>query len=182
MNITMKKTLKLMLVALLAFGMFACGEKAMTEDDLKKAEATLFNEDMTTNLENAPKVVEKFCKYAEQHPDDANTPEWLFKALEISIKTKNTEKSIEIGNKLMKDYPDYEKTPAAMFILASFVYDDQLKDIDKARELYEKIISNYPESELVPSAEKSIEYLGLTPEEIMSLIQMSQMEVEEGEW
>ena len=54
----MKKTLRLMLVALLAFGMFACGEKKLTEDDLKKAEETLFNEDQSVNEAVAPDVAE----------------------------------------------------------------------------------------------------------------------------
>ena len=55
----MKNTLKLMLFALLAVGMMACGEKKLTQDDLKAAEATLFNEDQTINEAVAPEVAEK---------------------------------------------------------------------------------------------------------------------------
>ena len=50
----MKKTINLMLVAIMAFGMLACGGKKVTEDDLKMAEAALFNDDMTANPEAAP--------------------------------------------------------------------------------------------------------------------------------
>ena len=35
----MKNTLKLMAFALLAFGLFACGGKQLTQDDLKEAES-----------------------------------------------------------------------------------------------------------------------------------------------
>lgn len=58
---------------------------------------------------------------------------------------------------------------------------DQLNDTARAHETFQKVIDNYPESELADDAKKSIEYLGLTPEEIMTLIVMSQMEEEEVE-
>ena len=178
----MKKTLKMMLVALLALGMFACGEKKVTEDELKEAEKALFNDDMTVNPELASQTAEKYCRFVEQNPDAPTAPSWLFKALNVYISTKNADKSIALCDKLVENYPDYEYTPTGMFMVANIIYDSELHDLDKARALYEKILSDYPDNEIVPSVKKSIEYLGLTPEEIMTLIQMSQMEVEEGEW
>lgn len=163
----MKKTFRLMLVALLAFGMFACGEKKITEDDLKQAEKAMFNDDMTANPEAAAVAVKQFCKFAKQNPDDPTAPDWLFKALELSVGQKDAAKSEEICQQLMDKYPTFEKTPIAMFMMASMVYDDQLKDLDKARAMFEKIISDYPESEIRPSAEAMMNYLGMTPEEIL---------------
>lgn len=178
----MKNLLKLMLVSLLACGMFACGEKKLTEDDLKKAEQALFNDDRSINFDLASQTAEQYCLFVKQNPDAPSAPNWLFKALNIYISTKNAEKSAETCNQLMERYPDYHYTPTGMFMMANMIYDSELHDLDKARALYEKIISDYPDSELIPSVERSIQYLGLTPEEIMTLIQMSQMEVEEGEW
>ena len=163
----MKKTLKLMLVAMMAFGMMACGGKKITEEDLKKVEAALFNDDMTANPEAVSEAVEKFCQFAKQNPDNPNAPEWLFKAFEISVSQKDTQKSEEICNQLMKNYPNYDKTPFGMFMLASFIYDDQQKDLDKARGMYEKIMTDYPESEIIPSVEASLKFLGMTAEEIV---------------
>ena len=60
----MKKTLKLIAFALLALGMFACGEK-LTNEDMKEAEKTLFIADQSLNEEMAPKVAEKYCKLLE---------------------------------------------------------------------------------------------------------------------
>ena len=145
-----------MLVATMAFAMLACGEKKLTQDDLKKAEAALFNEDMTANPEAAPVAI-----------DDPSAPDWLFKALEIAVGQNDAAKSEEICQQLMDKYPTYEKTPFGMFMLASFVYHDQMNDLDKARALLERIVSDYPESEITPSAEASIGFLGMTPEEII---------------
>jgi len=178
----MKRTLNLMLVALLVFGMFACGEKKLTEEDLKKAETALFNENKDIDSDLAAKTAEQYCRFVEQNPDAPSAASWLFKALSIYITSKDFAKSEEVCNKLMEKYPDYSYTPTGMFMMANCIYDTEQHDLDKARALYEKILSDYPDDEIVPSVEKSIEYLGMTPDEIMTKIQMSQMEVEEGEW
>ena len=74
-----------------------------------------------------------------------------------------------------------EIIPAALMLTASDVYDSQLHDLDNARAMYEKVISDYPDSEWAESAEKMIEFLGLTPDEIMAKFALSIMEEEEGE-
>ena len=178
----MKKTFQIVLLAVLAFGMMACGEKKLTQDDLKKAELTLLGEQGDLNKEAAPAVVEKFCKFVEQSPDDATAPEWLFKAMQIEIKLEESEKAIELCNKLVENYPSYEKVPVALVMTASEVYDSQLHDIDQARATYEKVISDYPDSEWAKTAEQMIGFLGLTPEEMLMEIMMSKMEEEDGEW
>ena len=177
----MKKTLKIMMFALIAFGMMACGEKKLTEKDLKEAEATLFNEDGSMKEDVAPNVAEKYCLFAEQNPDDPSTPMWLYLAMEINAQIKNSEKSLEIGEQIVKQYPQSIYAPRSLFLAGSIIYNDQLNDTAQAHATLDRLIKEYPESDLVDDAQKSIEYLGLTPEEIMTLILMSQMEVEEGE-
>ncbi len=178
----MKNILNITFCALLAFGMMACGEKKLTQEDLKKAEATLFNEDQSMNEAVAAQVAETYVKFVEQSPDDPTAPTWLFHAFEINVQTKNAEKSVELGNKLVEQYPESTWAPRTLFLMANYVYDEQLHDLDKAREAYERLIQDYPDSELAGDAQKLIEYLGMTTEEIMSTIMMSQMEEEEGEW
>ena len=178
----MKNTLKLMLFALLAFGMLACGEKKLTQEDLKKAEQTLMENGGNLDKEAATAVAEKYCRFVKQNPDDATAPDWLFKALQIEVKLGESEKAIALCDQLVKDYPTSEVIPAALMLTASDVYDSQLHDLDKARAMYEKVISDYPDSEWAESAEKMIEFLGLTPEEILGKIVLSNMIEEEGEW
>ena len=178
----MKKTLKLMLVALLAFCMFACGEKKLTEDDLKEAETTLFNEDQTVNEDVAPSVAEKYIRFAEQNPDFPTSSNWLYNAFEIYVLLKDVDNSQKTCDKLVEMYPNSKWTPRALYLLGSFIYEDQLKDLDKARELYERVINDYPDSDVITSVQSSLKYLGWSTEEIMSDIMMSQMDVEEGEW
>ena len=172
----MKMTLKMMVFTVLAFGLFACGGKTLTQNDLKKAEASLFNEDKSLNEATAPQVAETYCKYVEQNPDDSTAVEWLYHAMEINVMLKNADKSIELCNQLLQQYPQSKWAPMSLLLVGSFVYEDMLNDTAQAHAAYQRLIDDYPDSELVDDAEKSIEFLGLTIEERRTLIMTSRME------
>lgn len=178
----MKKLLTIILVAAFAFAMTACGEKTITSKDLEAAEASLFNDDQTVNEAAAPKVAETFCLYVNQHPDDSAAARYLYTAMEINLFLKDAEKSVEIGNQIVSQYPESEWAPLSLFLLGSYVYNDMLNDTAQAHVAFQRVIDEYPQSDLVEDARKSIEYLGLTPDQILSRIMMSQMEVVEGQW
>ena len=163
----MKHFIKFTMVAVLTIMMMACGDSKLKVEDLRKAEATLFNDDMTANTEAVPEVVDMFCKYADENPEAEDAPEWLFKALNLSFQCKEPQESIELLDKLTEKYPAYKNTPVAMFMVASLVYEEKLGELGKARMLYEKLIAEYPDNDFVPSARQSIINLGKTPDEII---------------
>lgn len=177
----MKNTLKIMAVALLAFAMFACGEteKKLTVDDVKAAEKTLMNENWSMNMEVAPQVAETYCKFVEQSPDDPTAPTWLFHAMEINVNLRNTDKSVELCNQLLDKYPESKWSPKSLILLGSYVYEDQLNDTAAAHRAYQRLIDEYPNDSLSRDAKVLIQCLGLTNEEKLSVILMSQMKVEE---
>ena len=179
----MKKTLRLMAITLLTLGLFACGEnqKKITVEELREAQSTLFNENGTLNEEEAPKVAEKYCRFVKQNPDDTTAVKWLFHAMEINVMLKNPDKSVELCDELLQQYPQSKWAPMSLILLGSYVYEDMLNDTARAHIAYQKLIDNYPESHLAEDAQKCIEYLGLTDEERMSRIVMSQMDHEESE-
>lgn len=172
----MKKTLKIVMLALLACTMLACGEKKIKQEDLEKTELSVSNDNGNLNKEAVPAAIEQFCTFVKQSPDDPTAPDWLFKAMQFATKAGDTDKAIELTDQLVKDYPTYRNAPTALVMLASEVYDSQLHDLDKARTTYERVIREYPGSDWAESAAKLIEFLGMTPEEIMNQIILSQKE------
>ena len=167
----MKRNILLFAVLLLVAA--GCNRNTKTtEADVKKAEAALFNSDMTTNNEAVPKAIAVFSKYAEENAEAANAPEYLFKALEVSVNTKqDAQQSIDLAERLVSAFPKFDKNPVALFMLATFVYEERLGDLDKARETYQRIIDNYPDSPFASDAELSIEHLGMTPEELIRMFE-----------
>lgn len=176
----MKKTLKLMVFALLAFGLFACGEtkKKLTYYDLKEAEKSLFNADQSLNEAVAPEVAEKYCLFVDQNPKDSLADEWLYHALEINVMMKDVQKSETLCDQLLKQYPQSHWAPVSLFLMGNYIYDGQLNDTAKAHIVYQRLIDEYPDSKLVDDAQKSIEFLGWTPDQIMNHFMMSQYEDE----
>lgn len=178
----MKKHLRIMVFALLAFGMFACGgnEKKLTQEDVLAAQATLFNANKTLNKEEAPKVAELYCKFVKQNPDDTTAVKWLYHAMEVNVMMKDADKSIKLCDQLLEQYPQSKWAPMSLLLVGSYVYEDMLNDTAQAHAAYQKLIDNYPESILVNDAQKSIEFLGLSQDERMYRIISSQMDVDEG--
>ena len=168
----MKKAFQLVMFALLAFGMTACGEKKLTQEDLKKAEATLMNEDWTMNMEVAPGVAEKYCKFVEQNPNDPAAPTWLFHAMEVNVNLKNANKCVELCNQLLDNYPDSKWSPRSLVLLGSYVYEDQLNDTASAHKALQRVIDEYPNDSLVKDAKVLIKCLGLSDQQKLAVIMM----------
>ncbi len=106
-----------------------------------------------------------------------DSPEAMFHAIGEGIYAKqDPQESIMMVNQLVTDYPKYENTPVALFMLASFVYDEQLHDLDKARETYQRIIDDYPGTPFANDASIAITQLGMTPEELVRMFEEQQGE------
>ena len=171
----MKKLILLFAIMMIAMAGCHNQNKKVTENDVKEAETALFNEDMTANMEAVPDAIATFSKYVEENPDAADAAEVLFKAVEISVNTKqDAQQSIKLVNKLVADYPKCDKNPVALFMLATFVYDEQLHDLDKARETYQQIIDNYPDNPFAKDASIAITQLGMTPDELIRMFESNE--------
>ena len=173
----MKKSFLLIAAAMMVF-MVGCHNEnknqnnKVSESDVKKAEQALFNEDQTVNTEAVAEAVSAFSKYAEENPGSADAAEYLFKAVEVSINTRqDAQQSIELVNKLVASYPEYDKNPVALFMMATFVYEEQLGELGKARETYQRIIDNYPDSPFAKDAAIAITQLGMTPDELRKMFE-----------
>ena len=174
----MKKGI-ILLVGAMMMVMVGCHNQngKTTQNDVKKAEAELFNDDQTVNPEAAIQAVAAFSKYAQENPEAGDAADYLFKAVEISINTKqDPQQSINLVNQLLVSYPDFDKNPVALFMLATFVYEEQLGDLDKARETYQQIVDNYPDNPFAKDAAIAITQLGMTPEELVRMFEAQEQQ------
>lgn len=101
-----------------------------------------------------------------------DSAEALFDAISEAVVTnQDPQRSIKMVDQLLTTYPDYENNPVALFMLASFVYDEQLHDLDKARETYQRVIDEYPDCPFANDAAIAITQLGMTPEELVKMFE-----------
>lgn len=104
--------------------------------------------------------------YAGIMPKDAQSAEHLYLAAKIASSLGKHAQEIQIYDFMLADktsFPDVAKT----LFLKGYALDEHLKKYDEAKVLYERVVNEFPESKFKESAEKSIEFLGKSTEEIM---------------
>ena len=166
----MKKILLSSLAVILMTAMISCNLR--TQDPVEKIETLeqeLFSEDAVFDEEGRKKareLVQLYIAYADAHPKDPESPGYIFKAADISMNLLDAGKAINLYNKIVYHYPDFEKAPESLFLVA-YIYENYLESYGKAEEIYELFIAKYPEHEFADDAEMSIKNMGKSPEELI---------------
>jgi TolA-binding protein len=137
------------------------------KQEIKKMEDVLFSDDnKMVDREKAGELIKLYVSFADQFPDDKETPEYLFKAGDMSMNLNMPQKAIQVFDRILKDYSDYEKAPQCLF-LKGYVYENEIGDMNTAKKLYEDFIAKYPDDEFADDAAVSIKNLGKSPEELI---------------
>lgn len=113
----------------------------------------------TDLLALSDKLLSSYLDYVKKFPNDTVAPEFLYRSAGIYSGQNKPEKVIETYNKIINDYPKWEKIPECYFMIA-FTYDNLLHNASQANAAYNKFISDFPDHELVKDAEFLIKYLG----------------------
>ena len=160
----MKKVLLSIFVAVM---MLSCCEKISVEK-INELEAKVLAKDAKPTKDDAIQLVDAYVLFAEQNPNDAQSPDFLFKALDISVgvNVEGPEKAIKIADVLIEKYPGFEMTPMAMFI-KGFVYENMIGDLQNAELTYRQFVEKYPDNPMVDDVKSTLENLGLSPEELI---------------
>ena len=159
--------MKRILFSLLLAVMMSCGEK-MSVEKINELESKVFAKDAVVSAENVIQLVDAYLLFAKQNPNDLQSPDFLFKALDVAVgvNAEGPQKAIDIADVLIEKYPDFEMTPMALFI-KGFVYENMIGDLQNAEMTYRQFIEKYPESPMVEDVKATLENLGLTPEELI---------------
>ena len=160
------KTIGLLLIAAMLYN--ACSSpKADKAAEIKTMEDELFSdESKMINRTQADELIALYVGYADEFPEDTDTPEYLFKAGDMAMNLNMPRKAIEVFDRILTNYPDFEKTPQCLF-LKGYVYENNLGDLNAAKSIYEDFLVKYPDDEFADDAEVSIKNLGKTPEELI---------------
>ncbi len=169
-----------LLMAYLAVAcMYGCGESnphaavAAAESrysqlsDPKSAEKAS-QKDMTAATQD---LADAYVAFADAQPDAPETPDRLYKAGELyQINLLDINKSIEMYDRILVDYPDHRRAANALFTKA-YVYHNTMNDLDRAKGYYEQFIAQFPDHELAVAAQFELDNLGLPAEQVLERIQ-----------
>lgn len=135
--------------------------------EIEKMEDELFSdESKMIDRVQAMKLIDLYIAYTDEFPEDTEAAEYLFKAGDMAMNLNMPRRAIQVFDRILNDYPEYEKAPQCMF-LKGYVYENNLGDLQKAKAIYEEFLEKYPDDEFADDAEVSIKNLGKTPEELI---------------
>lgn len=159
----------LMLIALFIQLFSACqtDKKEHLLSQINEMEKQLFeNKKGVIDAKEAANIINLYTSFADQYPEDQKSPSFLFKAADVSINVFHSQKTIALFDRVLNEYPNFDKAPQALFLKA-FTYENYLNDMGKARITYELFLSKYPDHSFANDAQVSLNNLGKSPEEII---------------
>jgi outer membrane protein assembly factor BamD (BamD/ComL family) len=161
----MKNSIKSVSVVVLCAFMTACSpskEKMNAQISLMENETA-----QTYDLSKMDSLVSLYQQYVKEFPQDSMTQEYLFRSGKLNITLRKGTEALTDFNTLIKNFPQCDALPEVYYYVA-YVYEDILYDIASARTAYYDFINRYPSHRLVRDATLAIQYLGKSPEEIIS--------------
>ncbi len=152
---------------------FACTESRNKQNkNISILENTLQNNYDTLKM---AKLVELYNNYVNDFPADSLSPNYVFRTAEVNRVLGKGAEALSNYHLLIKKYPESPYVPDAYFFIA-VVYENVLYDFAKASVAYRTFMDKFPEHPLVKDAKLSMEYLGKSPEEIISMFESPQPE------
>ena len=164
------------IIVLAAAGLMAACSAGNERDasEIASAEDALFAEDKgITDKAKALELVDMYVAYADKYPEDSLASEYLFKGAEFCLSLGLGQRSIDLYDRVILEYPDFRKAPECLF-LKGYVYENYLGNLEEAKMIYELFLQKYPENEFADDAKISIENLGKSPEELIKQFEAQQ--------
>ena len=164
----MKKLKSLIYSLLASMIVLSCSSpQAKKKEAIKTLEDELFaDENKMIDRDKASELVKVYVSFADEFPNDKDTPDYLFKAGDMSMNLSMPQNAIQVFDRILKDYPDFEKAPQCLF-LKGYVYENEIGDLNAAKKIYQDFIAKYPNDEFADDAAVSIKNLGKSPEELI---------------
>ncbi|HOW26373.1 MAG TPA: tetratricopeptide repeat protein [Bacteroidales bacterium] len=151
----------------------SCSQKGKLDKQIKDLEEEIFSvTDQAINTEKTAQLVDAYIAYADAYPGDKKAPEYLFNAGNVAMNLLDPKKAIAVFDRILQDYPDYERIPHCLFLKA-FINENQMNQLGQAEMLYREFLQKYPGHEFADDAELSLKNLGKSPEELLEQFQQA---------
>jgi TolA-binding protein len=159
----MKKYLLLFAVALMFVG---CGKKDANEL-IGEASELIKNNNIT-------EAVNLFEEIIKEHPESREASVAMYelgkiyqsKLLKSVDETESLNKAVYYFDEVYQKYSTSPEAPLALF-MKGFILANELNQLDEATKTYKIFVEKYPNHELANSAQDELNFMGLSPEQIL---------------
>ncbi len=154
------------LILILAALMVACGpNKEERIAQIEDFEDSIFESAIVADEATADQLTKLYTDFADKYPADSLTPQYLLKAAEIQSNVMHTDRSIELFDRVINNYPDFEDVPTCYF-LKGIAYESN-SQFEEAKAAYQTFVDKYPDHYLAAQTRLMIPKVGMSPEEML---------------
>lgn len=104
--------------------------------------------------------------YADKHPSDPQSVEFLYKAADFYRAMNMPLRSISVYEKIYETFPNHSQRPKVLF-LQGFIYENDVKNYTAAQIKYHEFLTQYPDHPLAKDVKLSLQLMGKSPEQLI---------------
>ena len=160
---------RIALLALATVLMVACGPSR--EDriaQIEDFEDSIFEIAVAADPDVADQLTQLYVDFADKYPNDSLSPIYLMKAADMQSNVLHTDRSVELFDRIIADYPDFEDVPMCYFLKGNAL--ELNSQMDEAKVAYEEFLAKYPDHYMAEQTRMMLPHLGMSNEELLSLI------------
>ena len=160
---------KLTLITLAALLTVACGSsKEERINQIEDFEDSIFESAIAADPETADQLTALYVAFADKYPNDSLSPQYLMKGADMQSNVLHTERALELFDRVINDYPDFEEVPMCFFLKGNAL--ELNSQIDEAKAAYEEFIAKYPDHFMADDARRMLPIIGMSDEEKLAYI------------
>ncbi|MFN8165182.1 MAG: tetratricopeptide repeat protein [Bacteroidia bacterium] len=152
--------------------LFSCtSEQEKLKSKISREEKSLINDSTRSlRMDTALTVIADYLEYVKTYPKDTLSESYLLKAADVANGIKDYNRSVEILDRLLKEYPNSKRIAQAIFMQA-FIYETNIRNVEKAKEKYKDFLNRFPDHAMAEGAKASLNQLeqGLSDEDMVRM-------------
>ncbi len=160
---------KIALLTLAAVLMVACGPSREERiNQIEDFEDSIFESAIAADPATADQLTELYVAFADKYPGDSLSPQYLMKAADMQSNVLHTERAVELFDRVIDEYPDFEEVPMCYFLIGNAL--ELNSQIEDAKAAYEEFIAKYPDHFMADDARRMLPIIGMSDEEKLAYI------------
>lgn len=160
---------KLTLITFAALLMVACGpsreERISAIEDF---EDSIFESAVAADPQVADQLTQLYVDFADKYPKDSLAPQYLMKAADVQSNVLHTERAVELFDRIIQDYPDFDEVPMCYFLKGNAL--ELNSQLDEAKAAYEEFLAKYPDHYMADQTRKMLPLIYMSNEEKLAYI------------
>jgi TolA-binding protein len=130
-------------------------------------EQIVYTDSFDVSKKSTSELMQAYLTFTEKYVGDRErAPKYLYKAAALSRAVNLPVKAIKLYDRILTDYPSYERAAEVAF-LAAFTYDEDMQKPELAKEAYQEVIDKFPENKWAQQARDRLATIDLSDEELI---------------